>query len=278
LSGGDYSFTDFDVIVFGDFNANTGDVERRLAVKGNFVAGAGWSVGYQIDNTETFVPYSLVVGGNANWASGAVYPDGSSPSTPEENIFVGGTFSGSSDLAARVSGTCSSAGCLSSYFTAAQSCYGGFQNALASNADNVQHSLSGSTITVTCNSASAMAYYLTLTGSELSQTTGYTLNGCNANAQWTINVPGTDSVTFSGGSFPPGAPQVVYNVLGSGRTITVGAIQFDGSLLAPYNILSQTGGVIIGKVVVAKVSSFVQMNKYVCYDGEAASSFYVTDK
>jgi len=123
-----------------------------------------------------------------------------------------------------------------------------------------------------------MAYYLTLTATEIGGATAYTLSGCNVNAQWTINIPGNDDITFSGGSFPPGAPQVVYNILGSGRQINVGAFQFDGSLVAPYNVLHQTGGVIIGKVVVAEVTSFVQMNIYQCYDGHAEASFIATDK
>jgi len=63
LNGGDYSFTDYDVIVFGDFHANTGDAERRIAVRDNFYAGAGWSAGYQIDTDATYAPYTVVVGG-----------------------------------------------------------------------------------------------------------------------------------------------------------------------------------------------------------------------
>jgi len=277
--GGDYSFTDYDVIVYGSFSAGTGDVERRMAVEGDFLAGAGWSVGYQIDSSEAYAPYSLVVGGNAHWSSGAIYPDGSVAGLPAETMFVGGTFSGAADLASKVTGSCGSgnAGCLNSYFSASQACYSGFQTALSSHSDNTAHLAQWSTLTITCNSATDMKYYVSLTGAEISSVTGVSMVNCNDDAQWVVNVVGTDDVTFSGGSFGPGAPQVVVNVLGSGRTINVGAYQFDGSLLAPNNILHQTGGVIIGKIVVAEVTSFVQFNKYICWDGHADSSFYVTD-
>jgi len=284
LNGGDYSFTDFDVIVFGSFNGNTGDVERRVAVQDDFTVGFGYSVGYQIDSQETFVPFALVVGGDASWSSGSLYPNGlNSPYVaPEEYIFVGGTFTGSSSLASLVTGSCSAAHCLDSYFEAAQSCYGGYQTALANNADNVQVLNQWSTLTITCNDNSAMKYYVTLTSTDLSSTTSSALVNCNINAQWVINVVGTDDVTFSGGSFGdvngPGASQIVWNIQGSGRTINVGAYQFDGSLLSPYNVLHQTGGVIIGKVVVAEVTSMVQMNEYVCYNGSYQPSFLVTDK
>jgi choice-of-anchor A domain-containing protein len=281
LAGGDYSFVDYDVIVFGDFNGNTGDVERRVAVQGNFVAGNGFSVGYQIDETEWFAPYALVVGGNAEWDSGQLYPNGQNTPyvAPEEYIFVGGTFTGSQSLASLVTGSCNgNAGCLNSYFNAARQCYTGYQTALANNQDNAVASVIWSTLTVNCSNANANKYYITLTSSELSSSTYTQMNNCNNNAQWVVNIAGTDSVTFSGGSFFTGASQVVFNVLGSGRTINVGGYQFDGSLLAPNNVLSQTGGVIIGKVVVAQVTSTVQMNKYVCYDGSYQDPFYVSDK
>jgi len=277
LNGGDYSFTDYDVIVFGDFHANTGDAERRIAVRDNFYAGAGWSAGYQIDTDATYAPYTVVVGGDATWVSGDVYPDGNQQGVPEEYLFVGGTFTGASYLNNLVTGHCSTPHCLDNYFDAAKSCYTGYQSTLANNVDNVQHVAQWSTLTVTCNSATDMKYYLSVTGAELSSVTGVSLVNCNADAFWVVNVVGTDDVSFNGGSFGPGAPQVIFNVVGSGRTINVGAYQFDGSLLAPNNILHQTGGVIIGKTVVASVTSSIQFNKYVCYEGHAQQSFYVTD-
>jgi len=281
LAGGDYSFTDYDVIVFGSFNGNTGDVERRVAVRDNFNVGNGFSVGYLIDSVETFSPYALVVGGNANWGDGALYPNGMNTPyvAPEEYMFVGGTFTGSSSLAGLVTGSCGgNAGCLNTYFDAAQNCYGSFQNALANNADNVAHVAQWSTLTVTCSDSSATKYYITLTAAELNSVTSTAFVQCNHDAQWVVNIPGNDDVTFSGGSFFDGATQVVFNVQGSGRTINVGAYQFDGSLVAPFNTLSQTGGVIVGKVVVAQVTSMIQMNKYVCYDGSYQPAAIVTDK
>jgi choice-of-anchor A domain-containing protein len=275
-----FSFTEYDAIVFGNFNANTGDVERRIAVQGNFVVGAGFSVGYQIDSTEWFSPYSLVVGGNANWPSGTLYPDGTQPAgVTVEGMFVSGTFTGPSYLAESV--TYGTAGDLNSQFSAAQSCYESFQTNIAANADNTVASAQWSTLTVTCNSATDNQYFITLTGTDISSTTSTDLVGCNENYQFFVNVVGNDAVTFNGldlgGGNAPGAPQVVYNIQGSGRTITA-QNEVDGSILAPNNILAQTGGVIVGKVVVAEVTQFIQFNKYVCYDGSEQDSFIATDR
>jgi len=56
---------------------------------------------------------------------------------------------------------------------------------------------------------------------------------------------------------------VVYNVLGSGRYIIV-ETEVTGNLLAPDNILYQSGGVIDGKLVIGEVALALQVNKPDC--------------
>jgi len=81
---------------------------------------------------------------------------------------------------------------------------------------------------------------------------------------WVINVIGTTDLELTGGSFPSTAGGVVYNVLGGERVINVYNTAVTGSILAPFNALNQTGGVIIGKVVVADIIFMLQINKPDC--------------
>jgi len=107
-------------------------------------------------------------------------------------------------------------------------------------------------------------YVVSLTPATMSQYTYITVDNCNFQASWVINVRGTEDVYFRGDSFPAIPGGVVFNVLGSGRVIDVTGTAVTGHILAPNNVLHQTGGVIIGKVVVADVTFSLQINKYSC--------------
>jgi len=255
----DTAFTYYDVIAFGDFTANTGDIEQRLAVGGNFNVGAGFSIGQKIAADDGTVDYSLVVNGNAVFTSGSVL---------SELVFVGGSFTENPNngIASLVESCPSNIpGCLSTSFLDAQACYGGFQTAMSNNADNTAHYVQWSGLYVTCNSAVDSTYYLTLTPSEMAAYTWTSVDsGCNSDANWIINIGGSGDVSFAGGSFPFPANQVLYNVLGSGRTINVGPTQVEGSVLAPYNNVNQPNGVIIGKVIADNIVS-LQINKAECF-------------
>jgi len=87
------------------------------------------------------------------------------------------------------------------------------------------------------------------------------VDNCNVQANWAINIGGTGDVFIRGDSFPgvPGA--VVYNVIGSGRTISVDETAVNGAILAPLNTLNQTGGVILGKVVAGNIVNALQVNR-----------------
>jgi choice-of-anchor A domain-containing protein len=264
------SFRDYNLVSFGNYTANTGDVQGRLAVQNNLNLAGGYSIGYEIQTgsgKDNYVPYSLVVGRDAYFASGAVYPDGSNFPYPgqEEDIFVGGTFTGEADLAARVLGHCyaDAQGCLDTYFNAAHSCYNSYQNSLAGVPSNVQVSLNWSALILTCNDDSDDSYSVTITSEDFADSTYWVVNNCNFQATWVINIVGTDNITFHGDNFPGVSGAVVYNVLGSGRTINV-QTTVQGSILAPNNNLYQTGGFISGKVVVGNVQFALQINKPDC--------------
>jgi choice-of-anchor A domain-containing protein len=270
------SFRDFNVVCFGDFNANTGDVEGRIAVQNNLNLGAGYSVGYQLQTAngqDAALPYSVVVGGNAVFISGAVYPEGNGIPYPgaEEDLFVGGTFTGESDLADRVLGSCHGvAGCLNTYFDASKQCYINYQTSLSSNADNAAVSISWDAIIFTCDVNNADTYYITIDASVLTQGTYYILNNCAFQAKWVINIGGNGPVVFAGDNLPGTGSSNLYNILGSGRTIYV-ETEVNGNILAPQNVLNQTGGVVEGKVVVGNAVASLQVNKPACSEASASS-------
>jgi len=257
-------FTDYQVIAFGSFTANTGDIEQRVAVGGNFNVGNGFSVGYDIDGNDEYVPYSVLVAGDASFASGTVYPDGTNfpIAVPEEDLFVGGTFTGPSYLASRVT-SCTTPHCLDSYFFAARQCYLNYQNNFALQIDNVAIDIQWSGLYITCNSLTSNSYFLTLTASQMNSYTWVSITGCNSNAKWVINIVGNDDVSFTGASFPYNANQVLYNIQGSGRTITVGGTQVSGTILAPNNNINQPSGAIIGKVIANNINC-LQINRISC--------------
>jgi len=265
------------VISFGDFNANTGDIDGRLAARGDVTLGSGYSIGYNLKTstgTDRTRPFSLVAGGSVSWSSGALYPEGTGIpfAGAQEDMFVGGTFTGPDYLDALVvGGPCPVAGCLDSYFDAVQSCYTSYQNSLASNQQNVVSVLQWSGLYLTCNSNSPI-YYLNLDASAFSQFT-YVVSdsSCNSNAKWVINVVGTGDVTLTGATFPAPANAVVYNIIGSGRTVNVENISLQGSVFAPNNRLYQPSGVITGRVVAGDVVMSLQVNQPTCYSPPASN-------
>jgi choice-of-anchor A domain-containing protein len=270
LDSNTYSLRDFNAISFGNFYADTGDVEGRLAVQGNAHFGNGFSVGYTLDTgsgIDAYVPFSLIVGGNLYWGDGELFPtgDGIPFAGAQENMFVGGTFTTNetgTHLSSRVTESCGSTpGCMDAAFNAAKSCYQGYSNNIASTPDNVQKSIEFSGLSITCNNAAANAYYVSIASTEFAQFTYTTLSNCNFQAQWFINVVGTDDVTISGASFPGIPGGTVYNIVNCGRTITVTDTALAGSFLAPCSTLNQPNGVIHGKVVAGDVTASLQINR-----------------
>jgi len=257
------------MISFNNFIANYGDVEGRLAVKNTASIGWGYSVGYEIHSlaTDQTLPYALVVGNNLNWGSGAVYPDGSNVphAGAQEDIFVGSSVTGPDYLTELVTGSCSTPGCLDSSFDALQACYGSYQTEMASHADNVDSIIQWSGLYLTCQDASASEYYVTLQAYQMDTYTWINLDNCNSDARWIINIPGTDDVSFSGGSFPGNAASIVYNIQGSGRNVRVGNTQLVGTVLAPYNKFFDVGSVVIGKVIAGDIGTSHQTNRAQCF-------------
>lgn len=239
------SFKNYHVISFGNFIANTGDVEGRLAVRNDLRLGCGYSIGFGLNTggenaTEVAEDYSLIVGNNARWCSGALFPgkelvqlwlissDGSGApfEGDRENMFIGGELTAPAYLQLRKSAV-SCSNCLASAFSSARACYTNISNNYANLNSNVNITSELSTLNLTCNSANETQYVAFISAEQISQVlinhditrkaTSWVVSNCNNSAFFIINVVGNDSVTFNGGSIPLAPSNVLYNVLGCGR-------------------------------------------------------------
>jgi len=259
INGSLVNFSNFNVISFGSFTAATGDIEGRLAVQGSVTLGSGYAIGTQISTADTSSTFSLIAG-DLSWSSGALYPDGSAAAI--ESALVADAASVPSYLQDRVD-TCTSSDCLASAFSAAFNCFSNLQSSLNAVSSNVDVVLQNSAIQVTCSDSSAYRYVASITSDMLAGATWYNLINCSSNAQWIFNIGGSSDVSFHGSAIPVSADNVIYNVLGSGRTISVNT-GVNGAILAPSNTLNQTGGVIRGVVIVGNVEFALQINRPSC--------------
>jgi choice-of-anchor A domain-containing protein len=279
FNGQVYSWLNYDVISFHDFVSDIGDVEGRVAAKRDINVNH-WSVGYELhtEATDKVLPYSLVAGRDLKFNEGEIYPAGHTgdkvPGFGAEQAFVGRTFTGSSYINPRVTGTCSPSGngCLDSAFDAVQQCYDGYQSSIAAHSDNVEFDIVWSTMYINCTDSNSVNYYVSFTPSQLSSQSSMVLDHCNPSARWFINIRGTDHVEFTGAAFPAPAKQIVYNVLGSGRIMWVHDMGFKGSMIAPRNILNLSTGVMIGKTIVGNVVATNQINKQFCFTPSGPST------
>jgi len=261
------SFRDFDVVAFGNLYSQSGDVEGRLAVQGNLDV-TSFGIGFElwtINGPDNQLPYSLVVGGDASYGSGQVWPFGNNIDknpAAKEDIFVGGNFNAPQYLMDRRSGSCgANTGCLNTWFNGAKNCYTGFSDGFAASQTNVVASILYGGLRLSCSTTLANRYVVNVQDTLFNQANYYFLDGCNFHAEWVINIVGNGPVRFTGGSFPSVAGGVIFNVPGTGRILEVSAIGLNAHLLAPNNDLNQTNSVIVGKVVVRNYINLNQVNR-----------------
>lgn len=262
-----YTVSDWNVVSFGDFDANTGDVEGRLAVRGSCKLGNGFSIGYEIINvganrTDNVQPYSLVVGKDLTWGSGALYPDrtGIPHGSQKEDMYVGGTVNAPSYLEARrTGGPC--AGCLDKAFDDIRPWYQNLGIRWASHPTNMVATYNNGGIFLTANDQFAARYYVHIPADIFTKSTYFSGSGINVGAEFIVTIDGGD-VEFSGGDMPSISERTVFNIVGKRNVYNKHTIK--GSLLAPDSVLYQTGGDEIGFVVVGDIKSFVQSRKPFC--------------
>jgi len=175
-------------------------------------------------------------------------------------------------LAGRMIGSISSLGnSLDNDFENARSYYTALSQNFALETDNVVATVQWGGLFLDCTGATETdvhsglpRYIVTVDADMVSSTTWWSLNNC-ADGVWIINIGGTDDVSFTGGDFPGISERVVFNVLGSGRTINV-ASGVAGNLLGPNHYFSQTGGVTHGLVIVGDILACISTTEPNCHD------------
>jgi len=187
----------YNVISFGDFNANTGDVEGRVFVRNNFNVGAGFSIGYETRNQgpgTDYSPYSLMVGRDATWLSGANFPDGSGvpyPDTLPEEIFIGGKNSLPPYMQFQVTGgPCQFPGCLDGDFDSAQNYYAFLQSTMGQMTPNVRYTVKDSAIQLECLDRDADTYVVNVEESDINAVTWWNtkIGTCRLNRNWILTL------------------------------------------------------------------------------------------
>jgi fibro-slime domain-containing protein/choice-of-anchor A domain-containing protein len=269
---GSVNFNNFNAISFGNYTVvpSGGDIEGRLAVQDNFLSTGGYSVGIDINSggasaTDLVLPFSFVVGNNAEFDSGSIFPDGSNQAhfSPAEYAFVGGTFTAPAYLQARRTGG-PAAGLLTPDFTNALAYYTLLSDELAATTPNTVWNIANSGgLTITCNDNSG-AYYVVIDDVSFNTVNYYAAPvGCNLKGFFVLTVTGGD-VSFGQSQQTFVAPEYfLYNFPGTGRTIT-SLYQPEGSILAPNSVLYQPSGTIVGIVVVGSISETNQINRLFC--------------
>jgi choice-of-anchor A domain-containing protein len=268
LNTGFIKFTGYNVISFNNFVANTGSVGGRLAAKNDVTLGQGFSVGYDLEDDDIMSPspvvFSLISGHDLSWAGGGLYP--STETGKVEWAFVGDSFTGASYLAERIGGNATTAGrYLDADFDTARNYYASISDNLALEANNVVVTEQWSGLFLTCNSNTATRHVATVDGAVFGRVSWYSLEGCNAAATWIINVGGSGAVDLNGGNFPGIAERVLYNILGSGRTVSSSS-GVAGNILAPRHTFQQTGGVTHGLVIAGDITAALSTSNPNCED------------
>jgi len=265
------SFRDYSVISFDDFTSLGADVEGRVAVKDD-VHITSYSIGLELrtgnGGLDNSVPYALLVGDDAYFSDGSVYPDGSDPQYKgeTENIFVGNVFTAPDYLQQRRTGSCNGVRhCLDSKFDAARRCYQSQSDFFAAQTDNLDIESKYNGLKFHCWDGTATRYYASLTPAMFVDITYYVLDNCNVQAEWILNIRGDGDLTILGDEFPTPASATVYNFIGSGRTWIIPGNTISGTILAPGNdILQETGGLVIGKIIAGNVTQVHQVNIVRC--------------
>lgn len=260
----------FNLVSCLDFNAATGDIEGRAAVKRNWFTSGGFSVGDKINTgpngRDRRQDFALVVGHNVTFNSGSIFPDGRSDS-PQEDIFVGDQWNGPAEgyLDQRVRDTSASIGDKDAYFDAGCQYFTNLGQMLAGKTDNVEYTdLPGNGIGVKCPSyiSNTEVYYLHIPATVVSAANWWSMEGCNQQAFFVLTISGTQDVTIKGGPWPGVIERTIINIPGT-RNIAL-ETSLNGNLLAPQADLSMNAGVTLGLVVVRNVVKFIQANKPNC--------------
>jgi len=236
----------------------TGNVGGGVAAGENFFTGFGFSVGSEspvtpVDNH--FDTFPLVVLGSADLNTGAIFP-------AQSPIFIQGFLLAMEEpdfVARRV--TCTN-NCPDAAFASVETCYENLSPNLSARTPNTNIRFQYGTLAITCTTAQPFRI-VDISATLFNQVTSYQLIGCNPADGFLINIQGSSPVTFSGNGFPIVGGGVIYNIPAA-STVTVGAAQVNGNILAPFSQFTQTGGQVNGEVIVANVVDVLSLSPEIC--------------
>eukprot|EP01119_Soliformovum_irregulare_P013765 TRINITY_DN36_c0_g1_i3.p1 TRINITY_DN36_c0_g1~~TRINITY_DN36_c0_g1_i3.p1 ORF type:complete len:713 (+),score=226.68 TRINITY_DN36_c0_g1_i3:888-3026(+) len=247
-------FSDFTVTSFNNYVCVGGDIEGRVAVRNNAVFD-GFTLGLKLTpETDGNRVITGLVGGDVNWSSGSIHPDGT-------YLYVQGNFSGAASAYIPFVGNFSD---VDQAFQTASDYYVRVQSELSQLPINTRSELRyGDGLFIQCNNPSDLLNHVVVDGATFSQVNWYSLENCNFASRWVIDVTGSGDITIKGGQFPAVVERVIYNIVGSGRTINT-SNGVNGHIFAPRNIFNQPAGVTYGLVIAGDIPIARQNNKPQC--------------
>jgi len=173
---------------------------------------------------------------------------------------VNGMFNASNYLLPRQISNVTNAGAA---FDSAQSYYQSVQDALAALPINANARIIYTDgLEITCNSFTDL-YHVAIDATTYSTVNWFSLIGCRFSAAWVIDVTGSGDVTIKGQPFPAIVERAVYNILGTGRTIS-GQTGIAGHILSPGNTYTSSAGLVYGNLIVGDIATVLQVRKPNC--------------
>eukprot|EP01119_Soliformovum_irregulare_P003809 TRINITY_DN1486_c0_g1_i2.p1 TRINITY_DN1486_c0_g1~~TRINITY_DN1486_c0_g1_i2.p1 ORF type:complete len:700 (-),score=187.27 TRINITY_DN1486_c0_g1_i2:17-2116(-) len=245
-------FSDFNVISFNNYVCNGGDIEGRVAIRNNAIL-SGFTLGLKLTSeTDSIRDITGLVGGNVNWSSGSIHPDGT-------HLYVQGNFSGSASIP-----FIDDFEDVDQAFQSAIDYYIRVQAEFSQLPVNTRSELRyGDGLFIRCDDSNDLLNHVVIDGSTFSKVSWYSFENCAFASRWIIDIGGSGDITIKGGQFPEGVERVVYNIVGSGRTISA-SNGVNGHIFAPRNIFKQSAGVTYGLVIAGDIPIARQNNKPQC--------------
>jgi len=264
LNGVTYAGYEYDAVSFNELTITHGDIQGRVAARNNFRGVDGSSVGDQIIDGNGL--YTLIAGGDIS-LDGEAFP-------LAQSIFVGGSaVDVPASVSARVSGTCTSAGCAGAAFDNVLAYWNAFSQQLSAGVDNVDLTFENGVVTISCQSSTSSVNFVNLDFSEFNQIIGYTVSSnCASTASFVFNILGSGDVSFDGNPIVSSG-YIVYNIVGARSVNIVSSV--NGNIVAPSATFNQVGGTVYGQVVAGNFLNVIQINRPSCPfgDAQAGSNF-----
>ncbi|TDR22310.1 Ig-like domain-containing protein [Marinicella litoralis] len=256
------SAADYNAIIFGDFSANSSDVEGRLAVQGNININ-NYSVGDKLDPNE--IHDVLLSGGDVTFPSGRVYYG--NILAAGSILGVGSAVTNGMEPGSRVEGSSA----LPIDFAATYNELVGLSQSLAQMSVNTSFDYQWGGLTLSGDCSSAIQVF-NLDGATVLESHTFQVDCIPDYAYVVFNVSGVSSglTNMSMASLENHRERVIYNFY-EANTLTFSGIGVEGTVLAPHAIISNPQGVIKGQLFAQSWDGMMQIN-HVPFDGASSQN------